>query len=108
MDTTSTGHPGVDALTRLLKIARGHSGQCRHVAAFLLGLYNGRRFKFDLTDLRCVDHEIFVDCLEVLKLDNQPKREVHQYFENGSQIWEDLAKQWCVRDYTRPAKKGEY
>lgn len=102
------GHPGVDALARLLQIARGHSGQCRHVAAFLLGLYNGNRFKFDLTDFRCVDRAIFEDCLEVLKLDYQPVQEVHQYFVNGGQIWEDLAKQWRVRDYTRPANKGEY
>lgn len=106
MSTTSTGNPGVDALCRLLKIARGHSGQCRHVAAFLLGLYNGTRFKFDLTDFRCVDQAIFEDCLAVLRLDNTPVREVHQYFEGGSQIWEDLAKDWNIRDYTKPAKKG--
>jgi hypothetical protein len=105
MDETKLS-PGVEALIRLLKIARGHSGQCRHVAAFLLGLYNGNRFKFDLTDFRCVDRAIFEDCLEVLKLDFCPAMEVHQYFNNGSQIWEDLARQWRIRDYTKPQRRG--
>lgn len=104
---TSAHPPGVEALIRLLKIARGHSGQCRHVASFLLGLYNGNRFKFDLTDFRCVDRAIFEDCLEVLKMDYQPVREVHLYFENGSQIWEQLAKQWRIRDHTKRPGKSE-
>lgn len=93
--------PGVEALARLLRIARGHSGQCRIVAAFLLSLYNGTRFKLDLTDFRCLDREIFDDCLQVLKLDYCPVREVHCYFKNGGQIWEQLAKDWRIRDYTK-------
>jgi hypothetical protein len=104
-NSQSTGHAGIDALVRLLTIARGHSGQCRYVAAFLLGLYNGDRFKFDLTDFRCIDRNIFDDCLEVLKLDYAPAQEVHAYFKNGGQIWEDLAKRWDIRDYTKPARR---
>jgi hypothetical protein len=88
-----------------LNIARGHSGQCRYVAGFLLGLYNGERFKFDLTDFRCLDREIFDDCLEVLKLDHSPVQEVHCYFKDGGRIWEDLAKQWGIRDYTKRARR---
>lgn len=97
--------PGVEGLVRLVEIARGHSGQCRIVAEFLLSLYNGRRFKFDLTDFRCLDRKIFKDCLEVLQMDYQPVREVHQYFTNGSRIWEDLAVQWRICDYTK--KRGD-
>lgn len=100
---TETLDPGVAALQRLLRIAQGNSGQCKHVAGFLLGLYNGTRFKFDLTDFRCLDREIFMDCLKVLAMDFTPKREVHQYFKDGGQIWEQLAKDWGIRDYT---KKG--
>lgn len=46
---------GLEALRRLVRIAKGDSGQCRYVASFLLGLYNGFRFKFDLTDFRAID-----------------------------------------------------
>jgi hypothetical protein len=89
---------GLEALKRLLPIAQGSSGQCRHVASFLLGLYNGDRFKFDLTDFRCLDRKIFNDCMAVLAMDYQPAQEVHTYFENGGQIWEQLAKDWGIPD----------
>ncbi|MBF8176950.1 DUF7673 family protein [Herminiimonas contaminans] len=89
---------GRDALVRLVNIARGDSGQCRHVAVFLLSLYNGSRFKFDLTDFRCLDKSIFDDCMAVLKMDRTPAMEVHMYFENGGEIWEQLARDWLVPD----------
>lgn len=90
---------GEKALYRLLPIAQGHSGQCRHVAAFLLGLYNGQRFRFDLTDFRCVDYEIFADCMAVLKMDANPLQEVHQFFEEGNAVFESLAERWAIKDY---------
>jgi hypothetical protein len=89
---------GEAALRRLLPIAQGNTGQCRHVAAFLLGLYNGTRFPFDLTDLRAVDGEIFDDCMAVLQMDSQPAKEVHTYFDNGNQVFEQLAQDWRVPD----------
>lgn len=89
---------GLDALTRLLPIAQGSSGQCRYVAAFLLGLYNGDRFPFDLTNFRCLDRKIFKDCMAVLAMDYQPAQEVHCYFEHGGEIWEQLAKDWGIPD----------
>jgi hypothetical protein len=94
---------GEAALRRLLPITQGHSGQCRYVAAFLLGLYNGRRFPFDLTDLRCLDRAIFDDCMLVLRMDYAPAREVHTYFDNGGdeghKIFEGLAKSWGIKDH---------
>lgn len=89
---------GLDALKRLLPIAQGSSGQCRYVAGFLLGIYNGDRFPFDLTSLRCLDRKIFNDCMAVLAMDYQPAQEVHCYFENGGEIWEQLAKDWGIPD----------
>lgn len=82
---------GLAALQRLLEIAHRSTGQSCIAARFLLNLYNGDRFPFDLTDFRCLDTEIFKDCLVVLVMDNQPKREVHAYFRNGQQIWEAMA-----------------
>jgi hypothetical protein len=89
---------GKAALERLFKVAQGDSGQCRHIAKFLLGLYNGGRFPFDLTDLRCIDTELFDDCVALLKMDAQPRQEVHRYFENGGKRFEQLAKDWNVLD----------
>lgn len=93
---------GVEALRRLYKVAHGHSGQCRHVARFLLGLYNGDRFPFDLTDFRCLDNELFEDCMRVLRMDARScKQEVHTYFEHGGERWEDLAERWGVVEVAR-------
>ncbi len=92
---------GIPALKRLFEVAQGQSGQCRHVAAFLLGLYNGSRFPFDLTDLRCVDTAIFDDCMLVLKMDSRPQREVHTYVQDGGEAFEDLARRWRISDTKR-------
>jgi hypothetical protein len=89
---------GEAALRRLMPIAQGHSGQCRFVARFLLGLYNGTRFPFDLTDMRCVDGEIFDDFLDVLRMDFTPLQEVHMYFQSGGAVFEQLAKDYGVVD----------
>ncbi|SOY77487.1 hypothetical protein CBM2589_U10004 [Cupriavidus taiwanensis] len=85
---------GIPALRRLFDIANGHSGQCRRVAAFLLSLYNGQRFPFDMTDFRAVDQAIFEDMMLVLRMDKHLKQEVHNYFDNGGKAFEKLADDW--------------
>lgn len=92
---TSAPDP-ITALQRLWKIANGHSGQCRHVAAFLLGLYNGQRFRFDLTTLRCLDTAIFEDCLRVLVMDHTPRAEVHVLLGVPGHEFERLAIDWNI------------
>ena len=90
---------GVDALIRLLDIAHSNSGQPRIVARFLMSLYNGDRFPFDISDFRCLDSEIFADCLAVLQLDNQFSYQVHRYIQDGENVWERLAKRWGFNDH---------
>jgi len=91
---------GEKALRRLLPVAQRDTGQSMVIARFLLNLYNGERFPFDMTDLRRLDFELFDDCMAVLRMDFQPQKEVHLYFENGSAVWEALAKEWGFKDYT--------
>lgn len=90
---------GLEALIRLVTIAQNNSGQCKTVANFLLSCYNGTRFKFDLSDFRSLDLEIFEDCLLVLKMDYKPVREIHTYFKDGGDMFEKLAKDWKIRDH---------
>lgn len=85
---------GIAALERLLPIAGSDTGQSRRIARFLLGLYNGHRFKFNLTDLRGLDDALHDDCLAVLRMDHCPAKEVHQYFDHGGEIFERLAADW--------------
>ncbi len=92
---------GLEALKRLLPLAQGHTGQCRVIARFLVGLYNGTRFPFDLTNFRLLDKKIFKDCLVILEMDACAKQEVHEYFKNGGQIWEKLADDWNMKDHSK-------
>lgn len=85
---------GEAALRRLMPIARRNTGQSRRVAMFLLGLYNGYRFPFNLSELRGLDYEVMDDCLAVLRMDTSALQEVHLYFENGSAVFETLARDW--------------
>ncbi len=95
---------GLESLKRLYELAHGCSGQCKYVAKFLLGLYNGTRFPFDLTDLRCLDEAIFEDCLKVLRMDSRPFKEVHLYFERGGETFEKLAIDWRIKDRSGDAQ----
>lgn len=86
---------GEAALGRLFKLAsQSDTGQAGVLAAFLLGLYNGRRFRFDLTDLRRLDWALHDDCMAVLRMDASPQQEVHMYIENGSWAFEKMARDW--------------
>ena len=94
---------GKAALGRLFDVAQGDTGQAKVIAKFLLGCYNGLRFPFDLTDFRCIDRRLFDDCLAVLKMDFQPKQEIHCSFKNGGKRFEKMAEDWRVADRWREA-----
>jgi len=80
---------GIASLRELVTVAQRSSGQCRYIAHFLAALYNGSRFPFDVTDLRAIDPELWEHCMAVLRLDQHPEKEVHQYFVDGSKLWEE-------------------
>lgn len=57
------------ALSRLIRIAQGDTGQSRHVADFLLAWWNaGSCGGFDLTALWSLDSDIVADMLTVFAL----------------------------------------
>lgn len=89
---------GIEALHRLMPVAQQDSGQSQRIARFLLGLYNGSRFPFDLTDLRGLDYELFQDCMAVLAMDYMPEMEVHRYFDDGGALFEQLASRFESRE----------
>ncbi|WP_338522435.1 hypothetical protein NUH87_20070 [Pseudomonas batumici] len=86
---------GERALNRLVHVAQQDFGQSRIVGRFLLGLYDGDSYAFDLTELRSLDLALFQDCMSVLSLDYQPEVEVHQRLEDGQKIWAQLVKRWA-------------
>ena len=86
---TETGLP---ALMRLANVAERDTGQAETVRLFLLGLYNGYRFPFNLTKLRGLDKSLFDDSIAVLTMDARATaQEVHHYLENGGERFERWA-----------------
>lgn len=86
---------GVPALRRLIEVANHSSGQSRTVRSFLLGLYNGQEWPFDLTRLRTLDADLKTDALWVLHLSLNPRKEIHDHIEGGSELfrsWWDLER----------------
>lgn len=71
------------ALIRLWNVTQQHdagTSGARRAALVLLGLYNGPRFPFDLTELRGLDTDNLRDALLVIGSDAQRcKREVHSW-----------------------------
>lgn len=87
---------GLPALQRLVEVARCDTGQSQVCGRFLLGLYNGYAFPFNLIDLRRLDESLWNDCISVLKLDQRPKKEIHLLINDGHAIWEELKVAWAT------------
>lgn len=85
---------GLAALKRLVPVALQQTGQSQVVGRVLLGLYDGRAFPFELTALRCLDAQVFEDCMAVLRLDQVPEQEVHEYLPDGQQVFDRLVALW--------------
>lgn len=66
-----------DALLRVWKMANRDHGGAGVCARLLLGLYNGNRFPFDLTDLRLLDNTMLADAFTLLALDARCTQEIH-------------------------------
>jgi len=104
----------LEILSRFFFLAWGHSHSGAKVAAgLLLGLYNGTRFPFDLTDLRLLDGRNLDDALALMRFDSRPAMEVHQWlnklygrhdfgdrFEHLAHFWRMKGK--CKREYLTP------
>lgn len=86
---------GMDALNRLIDIARRDTGQSKHVADFLLAWWNATSCGgFDLSDLWGVDLEIADDMIEVIGLIRRNRSypdalstPVHEAFKELVKIW---------------------
>ncbi len=106
-----------DALIRLWNVTQRHdagTSGARRAALVLLGLYNGPRFLFDLTDLRAMDPNIQRDALLVIGEDaRRCQREVHSWLNEltgrvdfGERFehlaWKFRVKGRCKRDALSP------
>lgn len=103
-----------EALMRLWNLANQDHGASRVAVKLLLGLYNGDRFPFDLTDLRLLDDQNLMDALAVLVMDSRPQREVHEelnlllHVADMGPRFEQLAWDWRLKGKASKADIEEY
>ena len=93
------------ALERLWNVAQRDTGQSGVIARFLLGLYNGPRFAFDLTNFRRLDHGLMGDVFKVLVLDWQPEVEVHEHL-NRIVGTRDMGKRFELLAYDKGMRQA--
>jgi hypothetical protein len=113
MSTPSMNLPALVALWNVTQQHVGTSG-ARAAAGVLLGLYNGERFPFDLTDLRVLDAQLLICATDVISRDAMRcEREVHEWLNlitgrrDFGQRFEHLAHEWkrkgkCKREGLEP------
>lgn len=85
---------GIQALHRLIPIALSRTASSKTVGRFLLGLYDGAAFRFDLKHLHHLSVREFEDCLYVLQMDYMPEVEVHERVAEGENVWRELMDVW--------------
>jgi hypothetical protein len=78
------------------------TGQAKRLVRFLAGVYNGRDYPFDLTELRGLDTELANACLDYLNYDRLGMTEVHKHLANGER---DLHR-WLEVYKVEPAARG--
>jgi hypothetical protein len=87
------------SLCDLFEMAQRDHGGARVARRFLLSLYNGSRFPFDLTDFRLLDTARFEQCMAVLAMDHTPAAEVHvilgRYFREDGRPMGYLFERWA-------------
>ena len=64
----------MDAFKRVWLHAQSHEGDSRVTTGFLLCLYNGNRFPFDMTNFRMLNKPIFDDYTHIFQIKNGPKK----------------------------------
>lgn len=85
---------GIPALRRLTAVAERDSGQSETIRRFLLGIYNGNQFPFNLNTLCSLDKNLFDDCLMVLTFDCRARlRELHTCISDGDKLFSRWAKE---------------
>lgn len=103
------------ALVELWNLTQQHSGTsgARVAAGVLLGLYNGDRFPFDLTELRALDRHNLDCALAVIGSDaGHCQMEVHEWLNRSSgrsdfgERFEHLAHEYARFKRGRCKKQG--
>ena len=77
---------GPAALSRLVDVASGHTGQSQHCRRILLAAYNGPTWPLDITRLRVIDRDLQRAALTLIEWATYTPRELHEYLDDGDRL----------------------
>ena len=91
------------ALVKVIKMALDDCGGGRVCRDFLLSLYNGRDYPFNMNDLRNLDGGLYAACITIMNIDCRPNPpfEIHEWFDNGSEVFDRLKASRALADKGR-------
>ena len=83
-------------------------GTSRISRNFLLSLYNGGAYPFNMNELRNLDRDFYEDFMTIMKTDCRPcpPREIHTWWKNGNDLFETLKKRHAKCDRSPKVKKS--
>lgn len=84
---------------------RHNCSGARVFATVLASLYNGKRVKFDVSDLRLLDSENFEHAVNVMRLSFETNSEPHTWFPGGGRIFEKMISDWGFEKKKRSAPR---
>lgn len=85
-----------EAVNLLVKLAQRDCGGSRVAAQVLLSTYNGNYWHVNLVDLTNLDAAHYRAAIIVIRCRVEIWREPHEMIENGSAVFEALAKDWAA------------
>jgi hypothetical protein len=94
------------ALDALFNTQRQHLGTSggRVCATLLASLYNGDRVKFDVSDLRRLDEDLFEHAINTMRLCYELNAEPHTFFTEGGRLFEEMIERWGLEKKRRRAR----
>ena len=82
----------IESLETVMKMALDGCGASRVCRDFLLSLYNGYAFPFNMNDLRNLGHSLYADIITIMEMDCRPNfpKEIHRWLKNGEHYFDIL------------------
>lgn len=95
---------GLDALPVLIEAASSDTGQSEVCKQFLLGLFDGRSFPFNLNSLRGLDHQLRDAAMSALDMDTfNTTCEIHERLEGTALLF----RRWAMDEHARRIQASE-
>ena len=91
------------ALIKVMKMALDDCGGSRVCRDFLLSLYNGHAYPFNMKGMCNLDGGLYAACITIMNINCRPNPpfEIHNWFTNGNEVFDKLKASRAASDKGR-------